>query len=126
VIVVDRATGEYGRAILSLASSQIKSSKKLMTALQQKKIKTPRGMMTPPTFANIVKVTSSGRSNDSGSWSGVDFELTGVIQNADLYKEAKDFYTQVVGGEVKADYAKADATSAQGDADAKPQDADGF
>jgi len=130
VIVLDRETGEYGRAILSLASSQIKSSKKLMTALQQKKVKTPQGMRTPPTFANIVKVTSSGRSNDSGSWSGVDFELTGTVQTADLYKEAKEFFTQVVGGEVKADYAKADAASAQGDQSggdgSKPQDAEGF
>lgn len=128
VIVLDNETGEYGRAILSLASSQIKSSKKLMTSLQQKKIKTPKGMMTPPTFANLVKATTSGRSNDSGSWSGVDFELTGIISDADLYREAKEFYTQVVGGELKADDAKADPTSAKGDqsGEGKPQEADGF
>lgn len=126
VIVVDPDTGEYGTAILSLSSSQIKASKKLMTSLQQKKVQTPGGMRTPPTFANMVKVTTVGLSNDKGTWSGINFELDGLVTDKNIYAAAKEFYRAVVGGEIKADYAKADATSAQGDVDAKPSEADGF
>ena len=126
VIVIDPETGEYGTAILSLASSQIKSSKKLLTSLQQKKVNTARGLQTPPTFANLVKVTTAGRSNESGSWSGIEFALDGLVQDKNVYAAAKEFYRTVVAGEVKADYAKADATSAQGDVDTKPTDAEGF
>jgi len=126
VIVIDPETGEYGTAILSLASSQIKSSKKLLTSLQQKKVNTARGLQTPPTFANLVKVTTAGRSNESGSWSGIEFALDGLVQDKNIYAAAKEFYRTVVAGEVKADYAKADATSAQGDMDAKPTNAEEF
>lgn len=126
VIVIDPETGEYGSAILSLASSQIKSSKKLLTSLQQKKVNTARGLQTPPTFANLVKVTTAGRSNESGSWSGIEFALDGLVSDKNIYEAAKEFYRTVVAGEVKADYAKADATSAQGDQESKPTDAEGF
>lgn len=126
VIVIDPETGEYGTAILSLASSQIKSSKKLLTSLQQKKVNTARGLQTPPTFANLVKVTTAGRSNESGSWSGIEFALDGLVSDKNVYESAKEFYRTVVAGEVKADYAKADAASAQGDTESKPTDAEGF
>jgi hypothetical protein len=126
VIVIDPETGEYGTAILSLASSQIKSSKKLLTSLQQKKVNTARGLQTPPTFANLVKVTTAGRSNESGSWSGIEFALDGLVTDKNVYAAAKEFYRTVVAGEVKADYAKADAASAQGDTESKPTNAEEF
>lgn len=126
VIVIDPETGEFGRAILSCASSQIKASRKLMTSLQQKKVKTPQGMKTPPTFANMVKVTTVGQSNDKGSWSGLNFELTGLVTERDLYEDARDFYKSIVAGEVNADFSKADSTSAQGDSEPTKQDADEF
>jgi hypothetical protein len=128
VIVIDPDTQEYGAAILSLSSSQIKASKKLMTSLQQKKVQTTKGMMTPPTFANMVKVTTVGLSNDKGTWSGVNFELDGLVTDKNHYAAAKEFYKAVVGGEVGADYSKADAASAKGDGDVndQPSTADGF
>lgn len=127
VIVIDPKTGEFGTAILSLSSSQIKASKKLLTSLQQKKVNVPnKGLMTPPTFANLVTVTTVGKSNDKGSWSGVEFTLAGLVQDKNVYAAARDFYKIVVSGEVKADYSKADATSAQGDVNDKPEDAEKF
>lgn len=126
-VIVLEEDGGYGQAILSMASSQIKASKKLMTSLQQKKVNTPRGLQTPPTFANLVKITTSGRSNEQGSWSGIDFELVGLVSDKNHYDAARDFYKAVVGGEMKADYSKAgndaQADSAAGD---KPSEAEGF
>jgi hypothetical protein len=126
VIAIDPETGEYGSAILSLASSQIKSSKKLLTALQQKKVATPKGLQTPPTFANLVRAFTVGKSNDAGSWSGIEFTLDSVVTDRGMYEVARDFYKTVLSGESKADYAKADAASAQGDVNTKPTDAEGF
>lgn len=124
VIVIDK-NGEYGSAIMSLASSQIKSSKKLMTSLQQKKVKFGDKMVTPPTFANLVRVKTSGRSNEQGSWSGLDFELEGMVTDKGIYAAGKDFYKTIVSGEAKADFAKADAASAAGDTSG-PQTAEAF
>lgn len=125
VLIVDNETGEIGRAILSLSASQVKASKMLMTALQQKKVETSRGKQTPPTFANLVKLTTVGQSNDKGSWSGVRFDLDGLVTDAEIYNEAKAFYLAVSSGEVKADHAKSEAPSGADTSDT-PKDADKF
>jgi hypothetical protein len=124
ILMQDEATGETGQAILSLTGTLTKSSKMLLTALQQKKIEGPRGKATPPTFANVVKLTTVGMSNEKGSWSGVSFELDGLVSDPMLYAEAKAFYKAITSGEVKADYSKSE--SAQPDVSNTPQEAEGF
>lgn len=126
ILIIDNETGEVGRAILSLSSSQIKASKMLMTSLQQKKVDTPRGKQTPPTYANLVKLTTIGMSNDQGTWSGVRFDLEGLVTDPHLYAEAKEFYKALASGEVKADHSKADYQAAAGDAGGEPATADEF
>lgn len=114
VIVIDAETGEYGQAILSLSASLTKASKMLMTTLQQKKVDTPRGKQTPPTFANMVKLSTVAMSNDKGSWSGVRFDLDGLVTDPLIYADAKAFYKAIVAGEIKADYSKAEADAGAG------------
>jgi len=128
VILLDEETGEYSRCILSLSSSQIKSSKKLMTQLQGKKINAGGKMVTPPTFLNFARATTIGLSNDNGSWSGIVFDLEGLVTDKHLFEEAKAFYAQVRGGEVAADYSKAggDHAAAAGDVADNPTEAEGF
>jgi hypothetical protein len=126
VIVIDPETGEYAPAILSLSSTQIKASKMLMTALQQKKVKTPRGNMTPPVFSNLVRVTTVGKQNDKGSWSGLVFELEGMVTDKELYNDAKEFYKGFVKGDIKADYSKAEQSTDDGSVSDEPQKAEGF
>lgn len=106
VLAIDPETGTAAPAILSLASSQIKASKMLLTSLQQKKVKTAAGDRTPPTFANLVKLTTIAASNDKGNWAGVKFELDGLVSDPQVYADAKAFYASILGGEVKADYSK--------------------
>lgn len=130
VIILDEDTGEFGTAIVSAASSQIKASKMLMTSLQQKKVRHPTSgkMITPPTFGNLVRLTTVGKSNEKGSWSGLSFTLEGLISDPHLYAAAKEFNSLVASGEAKADYSKADAESAGGNGAATdtPREAEGF
>lgn len=106
VLIVNEETGEVGQAILALSSTQTKASKMLMTALQQKKVDVNGTKRTPPTFANKVKLTTVGMSNDKGSWSGAKFELIGMVTDKDLYAEAKAFYAAIASGAAKADFTK--------------------
>lgn len=127
VIVIDPETGEYGQAILSLSASLTKASKMLMTTLQQKKVDTPQGKRTPPTFANLVKISTVGMSNDKGSWSGVRFDLDGLVTDPSIYADAKAFYKAIVAGDVKADYSKAEVpTGDTGSVGQEPERAEGF
>lgn len=131
VIIIDPITGDTSRAILALASTQVKASRGLMTALQQRKVtgevKGQTVKRTPPSFANIVKATTIGVSNDRGSWSAIKFELEPeLIRDPLLFADGKEFHSQVVSGEVKADYSKADQTGTDQAVDGEQKQAEGF
>lgn len=105
VLVIDAATGAWTEALLSLTSTQIKKSKMLMSALAAVKLKNGAGQMyTPPTFANLVRVTTTPESNDKGTWFGVKFELTGTVDRPEIYAAAKAFHANIAKGGVQVKY----------------------
>ena len=114
VLVLDGKTGGWRQALISLSSTQIKKSRALMTALASIKVQTQQGMITPPTFASMVKVTTVPESNDKGNWFGWKFELDGFVQKADLYAAAKAFYESVIKGQVVHQYKEDAADEPEG------------
>lgn len=105
LLLIDAATGAWTEALLPLASTQIKKSKMLMSALASVKLKNSSGQLyTPPTFANYVKITTIPESNDKGTWFGVKFELNGVVDRQELYVAAKAFHANVIKGDVNVKY----------------------
>lgn len=105
VLILDQETGAWTEALLSLTSTQIKKSKALMSALASVKLKNGAGQMfTPPTFANMVRVTTVGESNDKGTWFGVKFELAGQVDRSEVYAAAKAFHANIAKGGVQVRY----------------------
>lgn len=115
VLLVDSQTGAWTEALLSLASTQIKKSKMLMSALASVKVNGPSGLFTPPTFANMVSVKTLGESNDKGTWFGVKFELAGMVTRPEIYAAAKAFHASVVKGAVVAKYEEGSGAPAHGE-----------
>jgi hypothetical protein len=105
VLLIDKVTGAWTNALLSLGSTQIKKSKMLMSALASVKVQGASGLYTPPTFANVVTLTTVPESNDKGTWHGVRFELSGSVSRSELYQAAKAFHASVAAGTVEAKYA---------------------
>lgn len=113
VLIIDQDTGAWKEALLSLSSTQIKKSKMLMSALASVKLKNGAGQLfTPPTFANLVRITTLGESNDKGSWFGVKFELAGTVDRSEVYAAAKAFHANVASGAVAAKYEDTEAGAA--------------
>ncbi len=105
VLIMDTDSGAWTEALLSLTSTQIKKSKMLMSALASVKLKNGAGQLyTPPTFANLVRATSVGESNDKGTWFGVKFELAGQVDRAEIYAAAKAFHANIAKGGVQVKY----------------------
>lgn len=104
VLLVDAASGAWVQALLSLTSTQIKKSKMLMSALAGVKLNGPSGMYTPPTFANLVRLTTIPESNDKGTWFGTKFELAGRVDRSELYAAAKAFHASVSAGSIEVKY----------------------
>lgn len=108
VVILDDATGGWANALISLTSTQIKKSKGLMSAIASVKVPGgPSGMFTPPTFANLVKMTTVPESNDKGNWFGAQFTLAGLVEHSEVYAAAKAFHASVIKGEVSAKYEEA-------------------
>ena len=113
VLIMDQDTGAWTEALLSLTSTQIKKSKMLMSALASVKLKNNAGMYTPPTFANFVRVTTVGESNDKGTWFGVKFELAGQVDRAEVYAAAKAFHANIAKGGVQVKYEDTDTPATE-------------
>lgn len=115
VLLVDEDEGVFTQALMSLTSTQIKKSKNLMSALANKKLTAKDGSRyTPPTFANLVRVTSVPESNDNGSWHGVNFALEGEVADANIFQAALDYNQTIAKGQINVDYNQADDSSSAG------------
>lgn len=89
--------------VLSLASTQIKKSRALMTMLNM--VKVPN-IGTPPTFYNVVQAVSVPESNDEGNWYGVKFHMhSNLADDPETYVQAKEFYGLIGAGQVEVNYA---------------------
>ena len=97
-LLIDEATQAHYPVLLVLSSTQIKKSKLLMSLLSGVKVPAGGRMVTPPTWANKVRVTTVAEQNDKGSWYGYRFALEGLVTNADQYKAAKAFHEAVLAG----------------------------
>lgn len=111
-VMVREEDGSLSQAVMALASTQIKKSKNLLSVLRGARI----GGRLPPTWMNIIKLTTVPESNDQGSWHGVRFEAAGFVNDTNEYAAGKAFYDAVAGGEVAVNYEKSrDESEAEGD-----------
>lgn len=100
--LVKSATGSWQPALISLASTQIKKSKRWMSRIQGLQLTDPSGKAyNPPSFSHIYKLSSKKEENSKGSWYGVEVDLVGPIEDGELYANAKKFNQSVNAGTVE-------------------------
>jgi len=112
----DKGDEGFGQVLFALASTQIKKSKQLMSMLNNAKVETPSGNVTPPTWMNRIKVTTVAESNDDGDWYGIQVVADGFIDQQDLYDAGKAFNQSIADGKVKADHSKGEDAGGSGGA----------
>lgn len=101
IVVEDESLSQV---LLSLGSTQIKKSRQIMSMLNGVKVRGPNGLVTPPTWASKIRLTTTHESNDKGSWYGIRVELDGFLSDADLYASAKEFNAAIMEGAARAAY----------------------
>jgi len=92
----------YQNAVISMASSQLKKSRRWNSLMLSQKIKGPSGMFTPPTYAFTYKLSTVSESNDRGSWFGFQVERGDQVSDATVYGESKAFAQSAQSGAVEA------------------------
>ena len=109
------------RAVLSLASTQIKKSRQLIALLDNVLIPARSGgKIRPPTFANIVLLTTVAESNEKGDWKGAKMEVEALVDDPKLYAAGKAFHALVQAGRAAINYEAASAAAMGEGSDEEP------
>lgn len=103
VIVVDKEGGAYP-AIIAMAKSRGKASRKWNSKMTGLKFQDEQGPYTPPSYGTIWKVDTKPESNDQGSWFTWDFQFEKAVENKELYLRAKETREAALSGAMQAKY----------------------
>ena len=98
-------------ALISMKATQLKVSRKWNSMMMGLKMQGKNGMFTPPTYSHIYKLKTVQQSNDKGTWFGWDVSRVGPIEDAGIYKIAKDFGANVSKGEVNVKHGEQESKS---------------
>ena len=88
-------------ALITMKSTQLKTSKKWNTMMLGIKLKGKDGLFTPPTYSHVYLLKTVQQSNDKGTWFGWDVNKIGPVQDKAVYDQAKSFSQNISKGNVK-------------------------
>ena len=88
-------------ALITMKSTQLKTSKKWNTMMLGIKLKGKDGLFTPPTYSHVYLLKTVQQSNDKGTWYGWDVNKLGPVQDKAVYDQAKSFSQNISKGNVK-------------------------
>lgn len=95
--------GTWSAALMSLASSLVKKSKRWMSRIQGIEIAGKGGKkFNPPSFSHIYKIVPVIEEKNGDKWWSVDIQLISLVTDAEVYNKAKAFHDQVASGAIKA------------------------
>jgi hypothetical protein len=108
VLVVDE-DGVTQQALLPMKATQLKKSKQWNSAIKSIKMKDANGnFFTPPRFSHVWHLSTASEENKHGSWHGWQITKDTVIEDPNLYAEAKHLAQSIQAGEVKVQHVRDD------------------
>lgn len=117
-VLYESAEGTWRPALVSLASTQIKKSKRWMSLISGIELRASDGRIyTPPSFAYIYRLKALKEKNAKGEWWGVEVSMDGPVEDQEVFAKAAAFNKSVAAGEVQvqepmdADYEEASEPS---------------
>lgn len=88
--------GEWHKAIIALASTQLKKSRRWLSQMGEVKKVGKNGMkFTPPSFALIFTAKPIVETKDKNTWWGWDIVAAGEVSEVKTFKEAAAFYDAI-------------------------------
>ena len=111
--------GNFQPVVIDMKSTQLKVSKRWNTQISMQKKKHPKtgALVQLPIFATMWRLYSVEESNDQGSWSNWAVERVGLVEDRNLYQEARAFRKSIEAGEVKAAPDEHEQSAARQEAD---------
>lgn len=102
VLRVELDTGVLEPGLITMSSTQLKKNRRWNSLMNNLKVPSGTGMVTPARYSHVYKLGSIAEQNDKGAWFGWTIDNTGPVTSPSLYQAAKDFAQQVGSGLVRA------------------------
>jgi len=94
-VLIVHPDGSCEQALISMSSTQLKHSRKWNTMIKQKIIQSKDGPISPPIYAFMYKLTTTGESKDDNHWEGWRVDDVGLVTDNNLYQGAKAFANSI-------------------------------
>ena len=89
-------------AVISMYSTQLKKSRNWNTTMRAIMKKLPSGkIFNPPTYSHMYLLHTVGEAKDAYDWCGWQISSGGEVQDAEIYKMAREFSKQIESGAVR-------------------------
>lgn len=128
VYLYNEETGATERALLSMAGTHMKYSKKWMALITGLQLDRPdgKGKFTPAMFYRSYRLTTAAESNDKGTWYtwriAPGNNTLDLPNGVSLYKEAREFNRAVMAGEIKTPEPEQPQSQSMGSASASGEE----
>lgn len=96
------------QVVLALKGTQLKHARKWNGRMAGLKVQGANGLVTPPMYSSVYRLSTTLEKNDKGSWYGLQIERTGYVQDAALYQAAKHFSETALGAKLSREDAVAE------------------
>jgi len=107
--------GGWEPGLFSLASTQLKKSRRWNALMSGIQLKTKDGrVFNPPSFSHIYRATAVPESRDKYSWWGWNMDIMERVSDPELYAAAKAFHQSCSKGEVRASEQQMEAAANAG------------
>lgn len=101
--VITQTDAGIDKGLITMTSTQLRKNRRWNSLLAGLKMKDSTGKLyTPARYSHSFIMKTMVEKNESGTWHGWDIELSGQLQDADIYAAAKEFAGQVKSGAVQA------------------------
>ena len=100
VLLIDE-DGSFLTALISMKSTQLKKSRRWNSTIAQRTLMGKNGPFQPPRFSHIYRLKTVAENNARGNWHGWDISLEGVVEDGNMYAQAKTFAESISRGEVE-------------------------
>ena len=102
-VMVVRPDGTFSPAVISMASTQIKRSKRWVARIQGIQERGANGaLFNPPSFSHMYHAKSEKETNDQGTWYSWAIDTPVRVNSLELYNACREFHKQIVTGAVVA------------------------
>jgi hypothetical protein len=89
------------QAVISMAKTQLKKSRKWLSQIQTKTATGAKGIYVKPMYSQIYRLKTLAERNDKGSWYGWEVSHDSEIADINLYGLAKALHASVKAGDIK-------------------------